>query len=144
MCYRPEISAAQRMNRIGELLAKGVALLLIKEAEQKRHIVQGPATPSRANGGDESANASGDNGGSADTENSVLEYLSRVREASPGEIQSALGLTRSTAYRTIDRLGEKGVVLRTGKTRSVRYRLYSGVKQMNQNLKAENGQAYDK
>jgi DNA-binding transcriptional ArsR family regulator len=89
---------------------------------------QGKPTP--ANDGNQTANTS-DNSGRDETENSVIEYLHRIGEASPQDIQSSLNLSRSTTYRAMDRLAEEGVVLRSGKTRSVRYRLNSCVKQMN-------------
>ena len=55
-------------------------------------------------------------------QNEVLEYFSRVAEASPSEIAAATGVLLPTVRKALDRLIEIGKVKRVGRGRGTRYR----------------------
>ena len=52
----------------------------------------------------------------------ILKYLHRVGSASPRDIQRALDLPKTSAFRHLDRLIKDGAVIRTGKTAAIRYK----------------------
>ena len=58
-----------------------------------------------------------------EVEAAILNYLKRAGSVSPGDIQSALDLSKATAFRRLQQLVQTGTVTRTGKTASIRYRL---------------------
>lgn len=61
----------------------------------------------------------------ADPENRVLGYLAGRRQASPLEIRLTLGLSRSMAYRTLQRLSLAGSIVSRGRTKALVYRAVS-------------------
>jgi len=56
-------------------------------------------------------------------EAAILHYLKRVGNASPHDIQSAMDLSKATAFRRLQQMVQSGTVIRTGKTAAIRYRL---------------------
>lgn len=100
--------AEQRLGRIMELLGKAVLL-----AEASRMIQSGPALDaSRAN------DARG-----TQIDHRILSYLSVSREATPVVIRAALGLSRTSAYRSFSRLENAGFIVGRGRARALVYRL---------------------
>ena len=114
MNQNDHFTRAERISRIGEILAKGVTLMVIREAETKQKTASIPAATAavqeaeRVFGGDE-------------LETDVLKYISRVGSASPKDIQRALNIPKTTAFRRLDRLVKAGCIVRTGKTAAIRY-----------------------
>lgn len=110
------MTRAERIARIGAILSKGVALMVIREAEAKRKADSVPAVTAavqqaeRVFDGDES-------------ETDVLKYISRVGSASPRDVQRGLNIPKTTAFRRLDRLVKAGCICRTGKTAAIRYQL---------------------
>ena len=119
------ITRADRIQRIGELLAKGVALLLMREAQED----QPEASPLPGSAPDGLPNCSGTSDGAGcttlqdDTDCSILDYIRRVRGPSPRDIQRFLDLSKATVFRRLNRLAEAGLVIRSGSTTAIRYRL---------------------
>ena len=56
-------------------------------------------------------------------EDKVVNYLSKVGEASPAILRAVLQLPRTSAYRVIDGLVESGRIVSDGQTRALVYRL---------------------
>jgi len=56
-------------------------------------------------------------------EDKVVNYLSKVGEASPAILRAVLQLPRTNAYRVIDGLVESGRIVSEGQTRALVYRL---------------------
>ncbi len=54
-------------------------------------------------------------------QNEVLEYLSKVNEAGPGQIAEATGILLPTVRKSLEQLLERGKVKRIGKGRATRY-----------------------
>lgn len=117
------LTRAERIQRIGELLSKGVALLLLREANENvtRQSESSPngdhQAPAKTVAGRTSSAVSEDT-----AESTILNYLRRVGCASPRDIQSSLDLPKSTVYRHVNRLVRMKLVGRSGKTTSIRYR----------------------
>lgn len=120
------LSREERIQRIGELLSKGVTLMLIREAELKRSS-QVAATSASGNGSADEPPAvpspEHQVAGDDDTARSILDFLRRVGQASPRDIQRNLDLPKSTLYRHLIRLVQSSLVVGTGKTSAIRYRL---------------------
>jgi CRP-like cAMP-binding protein len=115
------LSRSERIQRIGELLSKGVALLLSREAAEKqsaasKHEVIKSKTSIEATKFDMSSQRC--NEGEA-----IINYLRRVGSASPRDMQGSLGLSKTTLFRRLDRLIAVGVVIRSGRTTAIRYGL---------------------
>lgn len=53
----------------------------------------------------------------------VLGYLRKISEASPAEIRATVGLSRSTTYRTLQRLHSQRRVTCHGRTKALVYRI---------------------
>lgn len=121
------MTRAERVQRIGELLSKGVTLMLEREAELKHDTEAAEAkdalgaTSLVAAGGPDSCQRT--TVAVDDTESAILNYIGRVRRASPRDIQHELGIPKATAYRRLNRLLKEGVIVGTGKTTAIRYRL---------------------
>ena len=64
-----------------------------------------------------------DNTAADEIETAILHYLKRVGNASPHDIQSAMDLSKATAFRRLQQMVQSGTVIRTGKTAAIRYRL---------------------
>lgn len=102
------LTYGERIQRIGQLLAKGITLLLLEEAEQRRRgipISGGETKPEIAD----------------ETERAIFDYLTRVRSASPRDIMHGLQLRKSTVFRKLARLTAANLVERLGKTSATRY-----------------------
>lgn len=107
----------ERMARIGQLLAKGITLMLMHEAEEKRQAEEAQAA------------AKVDSTVTAvtvdwldDDHRRILEFLLRVGKASPREMQANLEMSKVTLFRRLRELQAAGLVERTGKSAAVRYR----------------------
>lgn len=118
----------ERIARIGQLLAKGITLLLLHEAEVKRRGLQVDAKTWSTAGRNEFPH------GKAfmpdiddDVEQSIYEYLTRVHSAAPRDIMRAFGLSKATVFRKLAHLAAASLVVRSGKTTAIRYRLSSFV-----------------
>jgi len=119
------LTYSERITRIGQLLSKGITLLLMEEDEEKRRaasVHKGNASPDRR---DRENRVEQSRFGeiSDDTERQILEYLNRVGKASPRDIQRALEIPKPTAFRKLARLAQIQLVVRSGKTTAIRYRL---------------------
>ncbi len=64
-------------------------------------------------------------GGKGSEEERIIHYLRLMRAASPVDIRGALGLSRSTTWRVLQRLAKAGRVVGTGHTRQLMYQLNS-------------------
>jgi DNA-binding transcriptional ArsR family regulator len=118
----------QRLQRIGELLSKGITLMLSREAEARACETPraGPLTEEAAAGAFSTPDAPGREPLTDKTMQEVLSYLERIGSASPKEIQSNLGLSRRTAARKVKQLQDAGLIVRNGHTRGVRYQVAAG------------------
>ena len=121
------LSRAERMQRIGELLSKGIALMLAREAQDKKDRESAPATDSNGTGGAKAPEPNGDllRLNIDETDGAILDYLKRVGRASPRDIQSGLGLSKPTVFRRLSRLLHLNLIVRAGSTSAIRYRLTS-------------------
>jgi uncharacterized membrane protein len=116
------ITRAERLSRIGELLAKGVALMLAREAQEKEDLKQVELLKQNSASTrttHHAEHAVGEN----DAESAMLAYLLRVGAASPRDIQLAMDMSKATAFRRLDHLVKNGLVTRAGKTTAIRYRV---------------------
>lgn len=121
MNFTSELTRAERMKRIGELLAKGITILLVREAQEKedqKRFTSSPQQSPSSRSVTDCQQASVEDGTGA----AVLAYLQRVGSASPRDVQRALSLSKATAFRRLNELLQIGEVLRFGKTTAVRYR----------------------
>ena len=117
------LTRAQRIQRIGELLSKGITLMLMREAKENRATQAAPA-PGGGNGAAvEARTSSKGRVAGTGTIRSILDYLQRVGEASPRDIQRSLVLPKTTLYRHLNQLIQAKLVVGTGKTSAIRYRL---------------------
>lgn len=124
MNYIDAMTRAERFTRIGELLAKGITLMLAREAQEKEDLETAEVLAQTS----QSAKADAEMEATPTEEDAgvpILGYLRRVGTASPRDIQLALDLPKATAFRRLDRLVKQGLVTRTGKTTAIRYRAVS-------------------
>jgi CRP-like cAMP-binding protein len=110
------MSEEERLQRIAELLSKGITLMLMREAEGRSRPTGADAK--RQTTACRQAPVAGDPAGQA-----IVDYLFRVGTASPKQVQSNVGLTRSSACRRLGELEARGLIARNGRTRAVRYGL---------------------
>ena len=104
----------ERIQRIGQLLAKGATLLLIREAEEKhleQTLNQGRASEKPSALSQEQAGAPSVAQPNSD-ERRILDYLARAGKAAPREMQCALEFSKATLFRRLTRLLECGWVIR--------------------------------
>lgn len=115
------LTRAERLRRIGELLAKGVALMLAEERTQvcKPNAVSAGERPDVFGIAGESVTGHP----LVETERAICDYVQKVRTASPRDIQRACSLSKATAFRALTRLVQRDVLTRTGGTTAVRYQL---------------------
>ena len=118
------LTRGERIERIGELLSKGITLLLLREAETRklslsRHTPTAPPDEVTGNGDMQGAPLEPLD----ETENTILEFLKRVGRASPRDLQRGLDLPKATLYRSLNRLVQAKIITRTGKTSAIRYTL---------------------
>jgi uncharacterized membrane protein len=115
-----QLSRRERIQRMGELLSKGVNLMLSREAQGDSAdavIPQaGPSSPHPMTGSTLTPPLK-------EPELQILAYLQRVGGASPREVQSDLCISKATAFRALARMMHLNVVFRSGTTTSVRYQL---------------------
>jgi hypothetical protein len=102
------ISHSERIDRIAVLLCKAVML-----AEAKRMVLP-PSSPSPI---------SENRAEAPDIDQRILNYLYVSGEAPPLVIRGALGLARTTAYRSFLRLQQAGHIVGTGRASALVYRL---------------------
>jgi uncharacterized membrane protein len=110
------MTRAERVQRIGAILSKGVSLMLLREAEAKRKAELIPAAAVAVQQADRVSD--GD-----DTPSAIIKYIDRVGSASPRDVQRGLSLPKTTAFRHLDSLTKAGIISRIGKTAAVRYQL---------------------
>ena len=82
----PDLTRAERIQRIGELLYKGICRMLAREAEERRDAAIRVEVPSAVPAGlklEEVISAD-------DMARAIVDYLKRVPSASPRDIQRAL------------------------------------------------------
>jgi biotin operon repressor len=111
-----QIPRAQRMRRIAELLCKAIVLTEAgrpRTDDASRSVPEVPAAPP----------VSGDGPLGDDR---IVNYLDFVGTASPAVIRTGLGLTRTSVHRALRRLSAAGVIVGSGQTRRVVYRLSQG------------------
>jgi len=123
------LSEEERLRRIAELLSKGVTLMLMREAEKKaRSLDTRTALPSVTRFQPTQAFDAGSQ--------AVVDFLYRVGSASPKQVQANLGLPRSSTSRRLIDLESRGVIMRAGRTRSVRYELVQSQGESNESKSA--------
>ena len=114
----------ERIARIGQLLSKGITLLLLDEAEERRRGLTSDANPSATAGvNGESKKATLAPQIADDVERSIYEFLTRVHSASPRDIMRGLELSKATAFRKLAHLCAANLISRSGNTSAIRYRL---------------------
>ena len=122
MGYTDYLTREERFARIGALLAKGIHLMLSREAEEKRQLeLQASATDR----GVRDANSQPVTNGKSELDEDdrrIIEYLERVGSASPRHMQHALPMSKATLFRRLTGLLAAGLVVRAGKTTGVHYR----------------------
>ena len=104
-----------RRRRIAKLLCKAVQLSQVSEA-----LPSNPDSETEVGVGE-----SGNSTHQSD-ETRILRFLEISGSASPVVIRNSLGLSRSTVYRTLQRLSQERQVRSNGQTRSVVYELCQG------------------
>ena len=102
------MTRVERTQRIGELLAKAVSL------QHRRECGSEPETGQV----DAEFEVSLDEASQA-----VLQFLRQIGSAAPRDIQKHLDIHPKTVYRKLKELERVGVLVRTGATRSTRYRI---------------------
>lgn len=118
-----QLSRQERIRRIGQLLSKGITLLLAREDDQKQAVDPEPiSSPKEASQVGRNGNGQADLA-TDETERAILDYLEKIEIASPREIQRYLDLSKATTYRKLNRLVSAQFLTRSGSTTSVRYRL---------------------
>lgn len=110
---RAHISKEQRMERIGELLSKGVAIML---ANENRDASAAAAPIRKVNLVNLDA-----------TSRNILTFVQKVGCASPREIEHRLGIGRRTVLRKLKSMYESDILIKKGKTTSIRYELSDGI-----------------
>lgn len=122
------ITETERLQRIGELLSKGVTLMLAAEANEQQRLGSGDAVPPQRtqDGTTPTAGVPDDVPVVKPVAVPVVDFLKRVGSASPREIQVHFGFSRRTASRRLNQLQDAGVIVRNGHTRDVRYRIAAG------------------
>lgn len=104
------LTDTQRVQRIAALLCKAI---VISEARA--------AVNDSAGESDDDASAMENTANDRSDERRVLGYLELAGQASPLSIRTALGLSRSSAYRILQRLNVDGQIVASGQTRSISY-----------------------
>jgi hypothetical protein len=118
------LSYAERIARIGQLLSKGITLLLLDEAEEKRRGLAPDANSGSVTGANDATTGDACMPKIADDgERAIYEYLFRVHSASPRDIMRALELSKATTFRKLASLMMANLVVRSGKTSAIRYQV---------------------
>ena len=106
------LTHAERLVRIGKILAKGIGRSRILNQEEP-YCSLGEGRQARHD----------ENPRIGDDSLRILRFLKKVRRASPLEIRNRFGLSRTTAYRRLKGLEKYGLVTRCGRTRDVVYEI---------------------
>ena len=119
------MTRGERILRVGELLAKGVALMLRRQAEDQQILDPKLSANTLQPSLDQTDPSCSEDCTSVSdgTERAIIGYLKRVGNASPRDIQSGLGLPKSTAFRKLNSLVRANKVSRFDSTTATRYRL---------------------
>ncbi len=99
-------SEEERIQRIGGILAAGVARVLLRE-QRASAIAASNEDGSKPELSDELAE--------------MFEFVAKVRVVSPAEIRAKFRLSRTTAYRRLKALEDKGLIARKGNSRGSSY-----------------------
>ncbi len=110
------LTESERLQRVAEILCEAILRSTAGEAMQ---VGPSESVP----GEDLSQEVSPGPDAKASDEQRVVHYLAMMRAASPLDIRSALGLSRSTAWRVLQRLAKEGRIVGTGQTRQLMYQL---------------------
>ncbi|MFZ5497048.1 MAG: hypothetical protein ACOZE5_17150 [Verrucomicrobiota bacterium] len=105
----------ERLRRIGDLLAKAVMIFRQRERAAGRLSADGNPVVSPVRDITELV--------TDPREKEILRYLQRVGVGSPHDLRVALDTSESTVKRALVRLRSLGLVVASGHTRAVRYRL---------------------
>lgn len=103
------LPADERFRRIAELLGKAVLLAEAKRMTQTRVSL--------------AVTQKGRHDCGTQIDHRILTYLSVSGKATPLDIRSALGLSRTTAYRSFQRLHDAGYIMGEGRAKALIYRL---------------------
>jgi len=124
MGFTDHLTREERIQRIGQLLAKGISLLLAREAEERRLAISQVSTAAADQPAPhfQDQHGAGSTNGLDDDERKILEYLRRMKTASPRNMQSYLELSKATLYRKLRQLLDANLVTASGKTTGIRYR----------------------
>lgn len=115
------LTEAERIRRIGELLVTAVIRYRHLHPEEFEKPVRFPRDPDReAAGGFDPVGFVSD-----ESEKRILHYLAVVGTASPKDFQVALEMSSATVTRKLLRLRASNLVAVSGKTNAVRYQLAS-------------------
>jgi hypothetical protein len=118
MNYTSHLTRSERIERIGQILAKGVGLLLAREAGELRLAESSASTCAADQPRLHSPDQHEAGGGIVldNQEQRILDYLKRVKTAYPQEIQTCLNLSKATPFRRLKRLLEFRLVVSSGST----------------------------
>ncbi len=108
MSHVAHMTRTERTQRIGELLAKAVSLQHTRECQSEPETI--PVDAELEISLDETSQA-------------ILKFLRQIGSAAPRDIQKHIDVHPKTAYRKLKELEENGFLVRSGATRSARYRL---------------------
>jgi hypothetical protein len=126
MGYTDYLTREERIQRIGQLLSKGITLMLLREAEEIR--VAERQTPTGAVDQpalDSQSPSAGDKVDRLDDDEcKILAYIQRVRAASPRDMQRYLEISKATLYGKLRHLIDAKLVSASGKTTAIRYRWF--------------------
>jgi hypothetical protein len=115
----------ERIQRIGELLAKGISLMMSRHDDEKPS--PHAATPPNMGESSEAVTACNQAEKQYTTasiaESTMMSYWRRVGSASPRDLQRGLDLPKTTGFRIMTRLVRSGLVGRSGTTTATRFRL---------------------
>lgn len=109
------LAEKRRLKRIAEILYDAV---LLSESGPGANAAAGSDRDPRGDpilGSEEASDAS--------AEARVVNLLSQRGNASPLEVRATLGLSRTSAYRVLNRLVSAGRIVAAGQTRALMYRL---------------------
>ena len=112
------LTESERLQRVAEILSAAILRSTAGEA------IQDHPTASAADGEPMHQSSRGPEAKASDGER-VMHYLGLMRAASPLDIRGALGLSRSTTWRVLQRLSREGRIVGMGQTRQLVYQLKS-------------------
>jgi len=103
------MTSEQRMKRIGELLSKGVSLMLAQARKAPKHQ---PISKKTLNPDEHD-----------DISKIILLFIQKVGSASPRELESRLNLGRRTVLRHLKKLHKAEFLIKKGNTTATTYEL---------------------